>query len=236
MTARRAITTAALAVLAPSCSARPPKRSCAGAAAPRRPGVRCAKLRVPLDRSGALPGNVDLRVARVRLSEQAPAAVPHVPLRRAGRRRRRRDDRRAAHDPQAHARLHRARLRSTRHRAQRPAALPGDRGRRAPALHPRGGAVRAPARRPALVLHDAGQRGGHGGAAPGRRRAQAHAVRHLLRHRARARLRPRLSGTGRAARSWTRSSIRTRPIRSGSPASGRWGRRCARSARSAAAA
>ena len=31
--------------------------------------MRCATLRVPLDRSGALPGSVDLRVARVRLSD-----------------------------------------------------------------------------------------------------------------------------------------------------------------------
>ena len=33
---------------------------------PEATGVRCAKLRVPLDRSGALPGSVDLRVARVK--------------------------------------------------------------------------------------------------------------------------------------------------------------------------
>ncbi|MDX6556154.1 MAG: hypothetical protein QOD86_2349 [Miltoncostaeaceae bacterium] len=32
---------------------------------PKMPGVRCATLRVPLDRSGAIPGSVGLRVARI---------------------------------------------------------------------------------------------------------------------------------------------------------------------------
>ena len=32
--------------------------------------MRCAKLRVPLDRTGGLPGSIDLRVARVRLSDK----------------------------------------------------------------------------------------------------------------------------------------------------------------------
>ena len=70
MTIRRAITTAALAVLVVLAAAAPSEAALDWRGCPEATGVRCAKLRVPLDRSGALPGSVDLRVARVRLSDK----------------------------------------------------------------------------------------------------------------------------------------------------------------------
>jgi pimeloyl-ACP methyl ester carboxylesterase len=62
MTARRGITMALLALLlwAAPAEAKLLWRGC-----PEADGVRCATLRVPLDRSGAMPGTVPLRVARV---------------------------------------------------------------------------------------------------------------------------------------------------------------------------
>ncbi len=135
---------------------------------------------------------------RARLVQPTPRPPPHVPVGRPGRRRRDRDDRRAARAPAAHARLHRARLRPARHRAQRAAALPGAGARRAAALDPGRRGLRAAARAGARVLHDAGLGRGHGGDPPGRRRQEADAVRHLLRHRAGARVRARIPGPGRA--------------------------------------
>src|SRR5215218_1304978 len=60
---RRAITTAALALwlaLATPAAAELPWRAC-----PEANGPRCTTVRVPLDRSGALRGSIDLHVARV---------------------------------------------------------------------------------------------------------------------------------------------------------------------------
>jgi len=65
MTMRRAITTAALALLL---LAAPAEGKLRWRGCPEAEGVKCAKLRVPLDRSGATKGGVDLRVARVSFS------------------------------------------------------------------------------------------------------------------------------------------------------------------------
>ena len=67
---RRAMTTVALAVLALLLASAPASADLRWRGCPEATGVRCAKLRVPLDRSGGLPGSVDLRVARVRLSDK----------------------------------------------------------------------------------------------------------------------------------------------------------------------
>jgi pimeloyl-ACP methyl ester carboxylesterase len=62
MTARRAMMTAVLALLV---LAAPAEGKLRWRGCPEAEGVRCAKLRVPLDRSGATKGSVGLRVARV---------------------------------------------------------------------------------------------------------------------------------------------------------------------------
>jgi len=65
MTLRRALTTAVLALLA---LAAPAEADLRWHGCPEADGVRCAKLQVPLDRSGATQGSVPLRVARVSFS------------------------------------------------------------------------------------------------------------------------------------------------------------------------
>jgi pimeloyl-ACP methyl ester carboxylesterase len=67
MTMRRVMTTALLALLVLAAPAEGKLRwhGCREA-----DGVKCARLRVPLDRSGAVKGNVDLRVARVALTRR----------------------------------------------------------------------------------------------------------------------------------------------------------------------
>jgi pimeloyl-ACP methyl ester carboxylesterase len=45
---------------------------------PEAEGVRCAKLRVPLDRSGATPGKVSLRVARVAFSRKRDSHLMYL--------------------------------------------------------------------------------------------------------------------------------------------------------------
>ncbi|MBA3408476.1 MAG: hypothetical protein H0U06_10575, partial [Solirubrobacterales bacterium] len=75
MHARRAITTWVIAVtavlgLSAPAQARLRTPSVASAAAawgscPEADGARCTTVRVPLDRSGALAGKIDLHVARV---------------------------------------------------------------------------------------------------------------------------------------------------------------------------
>jgi pimeloyl-ACP methyl ester carboxylesterase len=62
---RRATITAVLASLA---LAAPAEADLRWHGCPEAEGVRCAKLRVPLDRTGATKGSVDLRVARVSFS------------------------------------------------------------------------------------------------------------------------------------------------------------------------
>ena len=77
-----------------------------------------------------------------------------------------------------------------------------------------GRSVRRAARCAAGVLHDAGLRRGHGGDPQGARRPAAHAVRHLLRHDARARLRAGVPAAGRAADPRLRRRPgRQRPVR-----------------------
>src|SRR5829696_6335795 len=65
MTLRRALTTAVLAVAAWSCAlpaqAAQRWRGCFG-------DLECTRVRVPLDRSGALPGTVSLKVSRGRFA------------------------------------------------------------------------------------------------------------------------------------------------------------------------
>ena len=100
--------------------------------------AECARVRVPLDRSGAVPGSVRLRMARYGEPSRADAALP---VRRAGRRGRARVRRRAVRGRRPVEALRARLLRPARHRRLGPAALPGARARPAAALD------RAPARR-----------------------------------------------------------------------------------------
>ena len=65
MTMRRALTTAVLALLVLAAPARAELR---WRGCPEVGGVKCATLRVPLDRSGAAQGSVPLRIARITFS------------------------------------------------------------------------------------------------------------------------------------------------------------------------
>ncbi|HKH17121.1 MAG TPA: alpha/beta fold hydrolase [Solirubrobacteraceae bacterium] len=74
----RAITTAAVALLAAlalgaPAEARLPWRSC-----PEAEGPRCTTLRVPLDRSGAVAGQVNLRVARVAFARRRDSHLMYL--------------------------------------------------------------------------------------------------------------------------------------------------------------
>ena len=134
--------------------------------------MRCAKLRVPLDRSGALPGSVELRVARVRAERPTATAVPDVPLGRAGRRRRRRDDRRAARRPAARCATSPSSASTSAARgaagccAAASSSATSACAPPAPARRARSGSARE-----RVVLHDARHRRGHGGD-PARGRAR----------------------------------------------------------------
>ena len=138
------------------CSPRSP--ICAPAAAklrwrgcPEAEGPRCTTVRVPLDRSGALAGHVDLHVARVAFARRRDSVLMYLSGGPGG----------AGvvemidvlfELPRADARLHGDRLRPARHRAQRAAALPGDRARR------RGCARRPPAEQCARAARGRGAR------------------------------------------------------------------------------
>jgi len=67
MTMRPAMTTAVLALLV---LAAPAEGKLRWRGCPEAEGVKCARLSVPLDRSGATPGKIPLRVARVALSRR----------------------------------------------------------------------------------------------------------------------------------------------------------------------
>ena len=67
MTVRAAMMTAVL--LALLLVAAPAEAKLRWHGCPEADGVRCARLQVPLDHSGAVPGKVDLRVARVAFSK-----------------------------------------------------------------------------------------------------------------------------------------------------------------------
>lgn len=71
----RAITTAVLALLSVPALADPAAAKPRWAGCPEFDGPRCTTVRVPLDRSGAVPGDVDLHVARV---ARARRRGPHL--------------------------------------------------------------------------------------------------------------------------------------------------------------
>src|SRR5215213_5800338 len=79
MTRRRAITTAvlalslALAVAAPAAAASRRWHAC-----PEASGPRCTTVRVPLDRSGAFGGTVDLHVARVAFTRRRDSFLMYL--------------------------------------------------------------------------------------------------------------------------------------------------------------
>ena len=98
---------------------------------------RCATLRVPLDRSGALARRGAAEDRAARLGRRPPDA--RLPLRRPGRRGHRGDALRAPARPAARDALPRRRLRPARHGRLRPAALPGARARPAAAQRRRRG-------------------------------------------------------------------------------------------------
>ncbi len=174
----------------------------------------CATLKVPLDRTGALPGVRPAQARAAQLRRRAPDA--RLPLRRAGRRGHRGDARRHAARAGPHRPLPRRGLRPARHRRLRAAALPEARARR-PAAQPLcRRRLRAAPGRGADEVHDAGLRRGPRGDPRRAWRGAADAVRDLLRHRAGARLRARPSRPRRPDDPRLgRGPRRPRPVRAG---------------------
>jgi pimeloyl-ACP methyl ester carboxylesterase len=74
----RAITTAALALLAALVVCTPAAAKLRWHGCPEAEGPRCTTVRVPLDRSGALPGSVDLHVARVAFTRKRDSFLMYL--------------------------------------------------------------------------------------------------------------------------------------------------------------
>ena len=165
---------------------------------PEARGVRCARIQVPLDRAGVVPGKVPLRVARVNLGSGRRGTMMYLSGGPGGAGvlemvdvlltvpRLIRDFDVLGFDQRGTGRSGLLRCRALERDPR-------------PAVDARRGGVRAQARPAAVLLHDARQRRGHGGDPEGGRRAEADAVRDLLRHRARAGLRAGAPGPRGAA-------------------------------------
>ncbi len=182
--------------------------------------AECARVAVPLDRTGAVKGSVSLRMARFEEPSGRPTLLylsggpggagvrefGDVMFELGGLGR---DYQLISYDQRGTGGS--GLLRCPDARARPAAALAGG-----------GRGVRAAARRAAGVLRHARVRGGHRGAAGGARRGEADAVRDLLRHEARARLRTRPSRPCRAAWRSTPCSIPTTPTSSASSPTARY--------------
>src|SRR5215207_6374525 len=138
MTRRRAITTAILALSVALALAGPAAARLRWHACPEASGPRCTTVRVPLDRSGAFAGSVDLHVARVAFTRRRDSFLMYL-----------------SGGPGGAGVIEMVDVMIARHRRQWAAALPGDRAGRPAALDRGRGGVRAAARPAARVLHDA---------------------------------------------------------------------------------
>src|SRR5688572_20999557 len=74
----RAITTAALALLATLAVAAPADAKRRWRPCPEADGPRCTTVRVPLDRAGAMKGHVDLHVARVAFARRSDSFLMYL--------------------------------------------------------------------------------------------------------------------------------------------------------------
>ena len=170
--------------------------------------AECARVPVPLDRSGAVNGSVRLRLARY----TAPSAKPTLLYLSGGPG--------GAGVREFADVLFEVEPLSRRYQLvsydQRGTGYSGlircrvARARRAAALDARWGGVRDAAGRAARALRHRRLGRGRRGAAAGAGRGEADAVRDLLRHEARARLRARPPGPRRAARARLRARSRRR--------------------------
>ena len=192
----------------------PPAAGAAAVPALRQLRVQCARLTVPLDRSGAMPGRLSLYVEAVRARRRADrgAAAACSPADRGSRPP---PPSAATPSPAGLPACRRCRarivLRPARHRALRPAALPPARA---------GQPDQTPAPRPATAPAGSARgaastpprhRGGHRGAARGARGQPARALRDVLRHVRRPGVRARLPAA--TSSGWCSTRWSTRPVR-----------------------
>ncbi len=189
-----AAATSLVLLLAPAAEAALPFKRCGAFL------FACARLQVPLDRTGVTPGRVSLFVKRIR-AEQRPrrgalfvlAGGPGQSATRAFE-----GDGLGVLSPAVQA-PRSDRVRPARHRPLRPAALPAAGALQPVPGGPRGGALRRQPRRAPPPLHQPRLGRGHRGAARGARAGPDRALRDLLRREGRARLRAHLSRQRRAA-------------------------------------
>ena len=214
-------------------------RACADARRGRRqncpelPIGDCSTVTVPLDRTGAVPGTVNLAVARVPAARQPSRGTILFLAGGPGRVRagRRREPGRPV--PAQRAQLRPAHVRPARHRPLGRAEL-----QRAGRARQRGQRLRplrsAAGRQARLLPHQRLGRGHRGGARRGRRRPDLDPGRLLRRARGR-RVRAPLPGRGHPGWSWTRPAPWPAPTRSSCSASARCRACCGPSAAAPAA-